>query len=768
MIDGLNISIEEKDKIVSDLLKTFNKKPQVPNYVKWPRIHVKDLYAILKEKKIKHKYKLLNMTIDLINDDPVLSINWAMYNKIAKKSPASKYIKEFKIANFIGDYEKLKELETYHFVNGTKGYQFISGITTLYGWREVEDYDVIEEKMKAWVNNDFTPDTGDKDFKDIFRQKIRKILNYKNGKLEMEKTLEEFCSNIVDTGTPGSAYDPGSKHMIVYIGDEEVKLRNTKYTKSMLLSTSEKMKRILTYKRQINNVTVKTEFYPKVRIIVSSDFDTNLKMTFVDQWLTSWMKGNVMSTLWQNKEQTLQMWMQMMNGKVNCPTDQTSFDHKVTKDMVLIMLEEITLLIEERAINNKELLEVMKHIKYALEEGTVNYTNPKTGKKTSLRYTSGILSGWKWTALFDTLANLAENFTAMELENTENKLITIYAQGDDIESKWMDKWSPFKTLLRLRSMGFEIHPKKSFISTHHNEFLRKYAIKGMLNGYPARLINGLLWQYPGEVPQENVLEKLNATTNVWVKLFERLLLNKEDAQKVVKQDLRGQKIDEQLIKGYLEIHPLNGGAGLTGERLDIEIEVTPEVKKEVSFNAQGIEDFKKQYGHLQEREMQSWLIKTMNIPKLYKKHSTVIRKSEVIIKKVDQPVIPYVLDIVKNFKPDKPKMVHGMFPNVVFSQSYAFMEYLYPNINIFTERSKAPKQWTYEWLSGRVKTLTPKIPNMSIEMAALLFTPYESSLYMAMMHKRVKQNSWKGYNLYMYDNFSTYVKNKLGTISAMY
>lgn len=682
-------------------------------------------------------------------------------------------VHKYNLNNAIYSQETIEEISNRVFKEGTKDYMYIVGLGTLWGWVPNNDDDIIKQKILAWVNNDFRPTYNGSysEFLDRFRTEIRNILFWKDGTLKHDMSAIDFCTNIADTGTTGSAYDPGGPRSHIIFKDEDIPVSNNKFAKSGALSVAEKMKRLFARERQIANASVKVEFFPKIRMIISAGYNITLKMRYVDTWLRRWMRGYRYSTLYQTKEQALDMWINFskMLGW-NIPIDQSAFDHKITKDMVLIITEEHTNLYSKRATNNVELVLVAESIEYALDGGYIIWTDSK-GVKHKFQYLSGILSGWQHTAHYDTIANLAELAVAVtylkEMGFTIN-IILKNAQGDDVLLTVDELITAILIVCAIRSFGFTIHPKKTFFSTHHNEYLRKYSINNEINGYPARMVNNLLWIYPGQQPQVSLIEKLSSYTSKWQKFGDRMHFDQDITNKFITNDLAGAKVNREIIRQYMSTHPVYGGSGqlpITKEQLKID-QHQPNINGRVKITDPGYEAFKLRYGKYQSRELESWYLKVIELPSVYKgvevKQET---EPDLEIITIDEP-IPF--NIVETHELPSTFDNHLLPENVIFGQSRDLLQTRYPYIDTFTNNANAPKSWVYSYLSGHLKQVSPYIPGLSSEFSSLVWSKFAASIINAMYYKRSSNNKWQRLQLYAYNNFHRLYSYTVSMLPKMY
>lgn len=728
-----------------------------------------ELYERTKTMKIKHLKKVRSNEVELINDDPVLSLNWHFYKKELIMANKAELVNKFRLHDAIYDIETLKEISDYVFYNATDDYYYIVGIASMYGWKPDDDKQKVHDYLINWTQNDWKPTFLDstEQYNDEFRMELRKF--FREGKIKKNikvESQEEFCTNIVETSSTGSAYDPGGPRVRVEVGFDEVKVMNTKFAKSAALSVKEKMKRLNKMKPFKHRASVKVELFPKQRIIVSAEYDATLKMRYVNKWFNEWMREREFCTLYQNKSQTLDMWLNIADNTkgFNCPTDQNKFDHHVTAEMVKIYLQEKTDLIRQYS-GSDDLVHVSKTIEYGITNGTIEYDG------TTYKWLSGILSGWQITAEIDSIVNLIQNRLAVK----QLKRMTIdvdqkhlYVQGDDVACKFKTVTEAMCFISSMRMSTYVIHPSKSFISVRHNEFLRKYYFKGEINGYPSRMVNGLLWLYPGDQTPKMVKEKLSSTVDKWTKFYERMRTsNKQHKLSVITSDLLGAKVPQDLIKKYLSTQRVMGGAELiSGANYEIN-EIPGRWRRRVSVNSPGYEDFRLRFGKYQVREMEDWIVKVLNVPGEYKGNK--LRDDAGLEVKPERKIEPLRYTIVRGFETPQTERNSKLPNNVLFGKSKEFMGYVFPNIESFVQKGRAPKSWIYDFLLGRTKLLTPKIAGMSDEFASYFYEPYKASLINAMYHKKNVPDKWLRLNQYANEYFAEYLVNNLNTkVPRMY
>ncbi len=238
---------------------------------------VLDEYKKADDNKTKHLFKIRTNDVIQLLRTPQASLNWHFYKKMLKRCNKQYIVKEYQMNERMTDIDAIKELTNWAFIKGVKDYQFIMGCETLYGWEKNWDDTDIIQKIKNWVNSKFEPmiDNSVEKFNEVFRQECRKYYRDRAKKKFSIEKIDDFLVNLAETGTSGSALDKQKEKMKVQVEGYDVKLDNTKYAREGNLSIAEKKERIYSKTSQKNNISVKVEFYPKVRIIVSSDISSS-------------------------------------------------------------------------------------------------------------------------------------------------------------------------------------------------------------------------------------------------------------------------------------------------------------------------------------------------------------------------------------------------------------------------------------------------------------------------------------------------------------
>lgn len=787
----------------NELSKIINqqKLPDVTD-VKKPNVYmdIKDVYDRCDEQGQKPKFRVgrvgkkwNNKTQVLIVNEVfwVVNINWHFYKQMLMIKGLGHLIKKYNIEKVLSDFKLVKQLSTFMLVNGPKvpGFNYLVGIEHVFGFNvQVAGTSSLKE-VKEWVNSNFKPqinnDTAGYLVK--FREKVKIVLrnNRKTKTLHTDVTAEQYCNNIVLTGTSGSAFDPGGEIPDFTVHGVDVKYKKNKFSKSVALGLENKIKRLFSKKAIYHKVNDKIEVYPKRRIIVSSDYNSTLKMRFVDSWLGDWLRGNNYSSLWRNKKQSKQLWLDFMNKvntkEWNIPVDQSAFDHHVSKDMVIIVLEEIkTLILESMTTTTpatkQEYIDVMDTIVFGLQNGKVVYTLKKDdegyiqGKETNIEmeYNSGVLSGWQWTSKINTISNVAEGLIALEL----CKPLTIEptqfdATGDDQNTTWSYLSDGMLYWLSLTSSGFEIHPSKNFFSQQHNEYLRLYSDFKGINGYPARNINRILWQYPGDIEDKTFSGRLNGTFDKWEKFRTRLGIEWKDMSEYLIDDLKGQKLPNNLIQTFLYGNILNNNKQISNDRIiDGMINYIPGTwLYHVEIHGEGYESFKAFFGYGQESDLDEWILEACNVNNETREGKKIKSDQEVVIVEGNSELYSVKQS---NFTPReeknkirRPQLQDGWVVGDIFTMKEEVINKAFVGADKDAKAQHLPKSWYYDYITGRTSLKYPVAKNCSQAGSKLLSYKVENSAYNAMLFKKTKDNKWLSIVKKYFYSISTYIDNVL-------
>jgi len=320
---------------------------------------------------------------------------------------------------------------------------------------------------------------------------------------------------------------------------------------------------------QVNKVSIKPDEAPnKTRLIVSSDNKTYLLMSYISHWLERNIDGAI-STLYQSSGQMLDFWLKFgwyveNEVGVKLPLDQSKFDHHATAEMIWIVLAEMW----KRSPKDYDYRKAITRVTEAIfdERAKVVWHAMVEGEKVDMevKWLGGVPSGWRWTAFIDTIINFGEFWTVIDIAvemGMNMDVLNMVCQGDDDNVVARDMRVASTIVYLYSAVGLEINEKKFFVSTTRDEFLRRFAQKGLgIRGYLARGIHSILWRSPNKVDDETGL--LNEILENWLTCMRRGA-SKNRVMKWMLADMAGaSKVSKKDIKDWLTTPNSVGGAGI--------------------------------------------------------------------------------------------------------------------------------------------------------------------------------------------------------------
>jgi len=379
---------------------------------------------------------------------------------------------------------------------------------TLGGYRAVADIEDQVKEVTQWVTGDklhlYPTSSGPSEvaFLKHFRAGVGHALdNLPSIDLANETalTIDQFASDPQNWGNTGATSSRST--ILLATAEGPMRAARDKMTTAML-TAPETVSSILRspYVFQSNKVIMKRET-AKVRAVVNSDDTVYLKMHYVASWLERALRGNAASTLFMSESQRQRMWQNLAREVgvvgVRMPLDQSHFDWQQNRRMIRVVCEEIERVIAQRADPRvrEDLLLVARSITFALTHGGV----VRFSSRLAIPIEKGVMSGWRWTALIDTLMNIGELHAARTLVGDwvgHDPVLSFVAQGDDDEISCPSLGDAALLCEAYRVLNFEVNPGKFWISHDRDEFLRMVITPGQVRGYLSRALNNILWRPP--------------------------------------------------------------------------------------------------------------------------------------------------------------------------------------------------------------------------------------------------------------------------------
>lgn len=255
----------------------------------------------------------------------------------------------------------------------------------------------------------------------------------------------------------------------------------------------------------------------KIRPVVKTGNCLNRKMNYLSEVVERGLYGSKKSTLFAGERGNEEIDLDLINAVRDgsdwvVPLDQGAFDQHQSKKSIMVVIAAVFVHILP-LLNNPEVSDVAAALWDSLScEGASVYI----GREFVGEWINGLPSGWRWTALLDTLLNIGSFRVVCALVKESGlprpSIRHHYAQGDDIIFTCPDLQSIQRIMELYTMLGYEVNPGKTYISRHRGEFLRRSYEPWGITGYAARTVTGLRFRNPIQenplIRQERVYPRL--------------------------------------------------------------------------------------------------------------------------------------------------------------------------------------------------------------------------------------------------------------------
>lgn len=668
--------------------------------------------------------------------------------------------------------------------------RFLQYLENLGGYAEVTNSD-LDAAAIAWVA-DHSKNT---EYMDLFKRAISKLesdidCNY----ISEFPTIDQFISNRELWATQGGSSLSGR------IEDSEGnKLTKTKASSALIYTDSEVKAEMLLKKKQHNKVAAKREL-TKVRAVISGDFSTYMKMTYVSLYLDQIFKNNKLSILFMSKFDVFSKWQSLcasLTGSNFCfPFDQSAFDQHVSLEQVMLTLNMLKRILLRR-FAPQAVISVMDLIIYALDGGQLELLDGRL-----VPIAGGICSGWRWTALLDTLINILQLYTFKEYCIKEGITCTISNEsffGDDITMRMLSKDDAINYTWYMMQNDYVANPKKIFVSSHRDEFLRKLITKDGARGYLARAINSLFWRNPVNPEPRKGFVRASEQLNSWTTLIGRGASRKQVEQYMTRDIANANGWTLTQVASLLSTPKSFNGLGynidfkqewLGIEVLELEDLASRPIKHGYSIKNKyygsgdqiinttlsklpGLATTSKYWGIdpvVRENDLGSWnkeldpiKTKLFEVGKAEKDHSVLLkipdRQEQIIAVQQQDDTVPvwkedvpmymingYIQSLLRMRKDkDRDKdgndnMSHSKnIYNILSSkiENTVLSDRVYTNLGF--------RQWI-KWLTGGLEIVSPELPGYDNGYVSMLLKPMKRLLFLSLTSRRCTIKKWNSKN----------------------
>lgn len=458
--------------------------------------------------------------------EPDRNIAYSLYRESLDHAGKSYLIKEYNLDSIAGDVSECKKLSEFIKKRGefeTTDWRFLVDLHRLGDFLPYKEEDDFVDDIKDWVQRKplHTWNGNEDEWYNRFEKTLKTLLLRSGKRPDKVMTVDEFIQNGDIWCTSGSGFEPeaGKLKLNDKYRNKIFDVKKNKWSVRWELSNYQIKRLLFKRRKQICKAVQKSE-PGKVRAVISSDLALYLKMSYVSQFLEKALAGSKLSTLWMNKDDRFDLWQSMgYDGTWRMPLDQSEFDKNVSGRQIKILLSTIRWYLEYMSAP-PDIIETMDLIMYALDGGYVIIGGHK------IEISNGVLSGWRWTALFDTLVNLVEVFMAKEWveENSHIRIdfLGLNAQGDDDWFKFKTRREAIAIWLAYDSFGLDVNPGKFFLSKHRDEYLRRVMDRDVITGYPARSVTSICFRNPISEMETVGASRVRQGLNKWKLFCERM------------------------------------------------------------------------------------------------------------------------------------------------------------------------------------------------------------------------------------------------------
>lgn len=432
--------------------------------------------------------------------------------------------------------------------------------------------EALTQDVKDWVTGDIEHSLGGSTtlFDKYFREGVRTFFNNCVGPEPDQISSDDFLKDPMYYARVGVSDGP----RITMVADGKlVKAKRSKWA-SFLSMTRSELRRLLfgRTKWQHGKAFAKRE-KGKIRAVITVDDETYIQMSFVSQWIEAKLRSHPNTPLFYNSRQMMDLFYSLAQDKggVRNPIDQKEFDHRVTLKMVNTALLEMKEYIKKDCswTNKNELIAVMCILIRRLSNGTI--TLPDGGE---VVITKGVLSGWRWTSLIDSIVNAAEVYAFAKLmkdHGIAQPINNFVSFGDDVATGFNDFGRAIVFNTTYQRTNFIVNPKKTFLSPVApgkptvDEFLRLVCTQDQVLGYSARAVASLIYRNPTNPNPPPGTSRIREMADNWNLVFSR---NKEDASSnltsmMISDISKANRISFKDTYDILHTPSTFGGCGLT-------------------------------------------------------------------------------------------------------------------------------------------------------------------------------------------------------------
>jgi hypothetical protein len=281
----------------------------------------------------------------------------------------------------------------------------------------------------------------------------------------------------------------GKAKKVTFVGSDKsrasLKLRNKYFALAHL--SDEQIYRNCKAKVAYVKPFVKQDEPAACRTVQCYDTYSLIRCSYLEQALGNLNLGGLWTTVGMNSKKKLALRKRIFSGRCwwLC-TDQSNFDTNQPLSWIFYAVECLF----------RKIVKANPHMRDVCECELESLKNVmiQDGHGGTFRWGNGILSGYKFTALLDSILNRAE--TRVVLGRLGMKPIFEVFQGDDALVGFREKPDKSAVALQYSKLGLVVNPSKTWVSHGDTEYLHEVYYQGGVFGFPARSFKAVAWASP--------------------------------------------------------------------------------------------------------------------------------------------------------------------------------------------------------------------------------------------------------------------------------
>jgi hypothetical protein len=234
--------------------------------------------------------------------------------------------------------------------------------------------------------------------------------------------------------------------------------------------------------------------------VILADTATYLHMSYISYYLDGWLSDNLYMYNWMGHHKRTAFWNNFaantrFKSRHVVDLDFSEWDGSMSMDLLLLAIEELERLCAGRGRVSDLLNPSFAQLRHLVTHTTIG--RDEAGLTSSRLVTSGILSGWRWTTLLNSLINAALQLIILGRAD----IVTL---GDDVHAEVDARPDMARIVADAAELGFKVNAAKSHVSMRTDdvmsaEFLKMSSSDGsMPRGDPVRVVRSILWSREAE------------------------------------------------------------------------------------------------------------------------------------------------------------------------------------------------------------------------------------------------------------------------------